>query len=167
MKRVLVLDEKGSRLLYDPFNLKILRILIQSEMSATELSRKLGIPVVKAWRRLARMEKQGIVELRRVVKVGNLEKRIYGASALRYIPAEILSIFTSDPDLKKAYLLFLEIQRKLLERQNTVEMSAKKNLLDFYICSDLLGFVETMQSEETLKKLKEVRYYLEEYSKKI
>ncbi len=167
MKRVLVLDEKGSRLLYDPFNLKILRILIQSEMSATELSRKLGIPVVKAWRRLAKMEKQGIVELRRVVKVGNVEKRIYGASALRYIPAEILSILPSDPDLKKAYLLFLEIQRKLLERQNTVEMSAKKNLLDFYICSDLLGFVETMQSEETLKKLKEVRYYLEEYSKKI
>jgi DNA-binding transcriptional ArsR family regulator len=167
MKRVLVLDENGSRLLYDPFNLKILRILIQTEMSATELSRKLGIPTVNAWRRLEKMRKLGLVELRRVVKVGNLEKRFYGASALRYIPVEILNTIPSDPDLKNAYLLFLEIQSKLFERQNTVDLDARKNLLDYYIYSDLLGFVETMELEETRQKLKRIKFYLEEFSKKL
>jgi uncharacterized membrane protein len=32
-------------------------------MSARELSRKLGIPLMKAWRRLGKMEKHGLIEL--------------------------------------------------------------------------------------------------------
>ncbi|MEM0117286.1 MAG: winged helix-turn-helix domain-containing protein [Conexivisphaerales archaeon] len=168
MKRVLLLDEKGSRLLYDPLNIKILRILIQSEMSASEVSRKVSIPVVRGWRRLERLREAGIVEVRRIVKVGNIEKKIYGASALRYVPAELLNVFPSDPNLKSAYSLYLQLQRRMMEEQFSLEMEVNrtKNLLDLYIYTDLLAFVKVMELNETSDTLKRIRFHLEEYLKR-
>jgi hypothetical protein len=43
----------------------------------------------KAW-------KDGETQTHKVVKVGNLKKRIYGAATLRYVPAEILRMLPSD-----------------------------------------------------------------------
>lgn len=165
MKMVMLLDEAATRLLYDPLNLKLVRLLLQDEMSISELSRKLNVPVVRVWRRLEKLRKHGIVEIRKIINIRNIQKRLYGASAMRYVPSEIFTIMPSDPNLKNAYLLFLEIQKKLLDEQNKVEPGVKINPFDSYFYTDLKAFVSVMNTEETEMLLKKIELLLEEFKR--
>ncbi|MEM3186650.1 MAG: winged helix-turn-helix domain-containing protein [Conexivisphaerales archaeon] len=169
MKKVLLLDESASRLLYDPLNLKIVRILLQREMSTSELSRKIQAPVVRVWRRLGKLKEAGIIEVRKVVKVGNLEKKIWGASALRYVPSDLFAINLSDPRLKAAYELFLELQKKLAEQQNSLQINNVRNKspLDLFIFTDLLAFVNVMEMSDTAYILKRIKFHLQQFMKEI
>jgi hypothetical protein len=86
MKTFLVIDDHASRQLYDPLNQRILRELLDRERSIGELSNLLHITPIGVWRRVRRLVSVKVLEQSRSVMVGNLEKGLYRASALRYIP---------------------------------------------------------------------------------
>src|ERR1700691_1298549 len=84
MKRVLLVNEKQSHLLHDPINRRIMEELVHAERSVSELAKITKVPVVKVWRRVQALRKEALIEQTRSQQVGNLEKKMFRASALRY-----------------------------------------------------------------------------------
>ncbi|MDG7002044.1 MAG: winged helix-turn-helix transcriptional regulator [Nitrososphaerota archaeon] len=159
MKRLMILDQNGSLLLSDVLNQRIVRQLVLSPYSSTELSRKLGVPAVKMWRRIAKLLEAKIVEPYEVEHVGNLEKKIYRATALRYIPLEFLNFEPKSKELKDAYKLYLEITNESLKRtlsSNEIPQSMSFDVVDYGVYTDLKNFCHVMldpKTQSTLRRL--------------
>jgi hypothetical protein len=159
MKRVMILDQNGSILLSDVLNQRIVRHFVLSPYSATELSRKMAVPAVKMWRRITKLLEAKIVEPFEVKHVGNLEKKIYRAAALRYIPVEYLNFEPKSKELKDAYKLYLEITNESLKRtmrSNEIPKSMAFDVVDYGVCSDLKDFCRVMldpKTQSTLRRL--------------
>jgi len=165
MKRVMLLDQKGSALASDLLNQRILRELVISPYSATELARKLGTSVVKLWRRLSKLLEAGLIEQYRVEHVGNLEKRFYRASALRYLPVEFLQFEPRDEALRKAFVIYREIQKegmKDLAASNEIRETETTNPVDYGVYEDLRSFCRVMQSPQTRELMKQLERQLSE-----
>lgn len=165
MKRIMILDQNGSLLLSDVLNQRIVRHLVLSPYSATDLSRKIGVPAVKMWRRITKLLEAKIVEPYDVEHVGNLEKKIYRAAALRYIPVEYLNFEPKSKELKDAYKLYLEITNESLRRamgSNEIPKSMAFDVVDYGVCSDLKDFCRIMLDPKTQSILRQLDKQLAE-----
>ena len=76
MKTVMILGDKASELLVDGLNQRMVRELVFSEYAISELSRKIGIPPLKTWRRIQKLVEAKLVEVARVDLIKNLEKKV-------------------------------------------------------------------------------------------
>lgn len=115
MKLIKLLDQKGTLLISDPLNQTILKNLVMSEYSASEMAAKLNMPTLKLWRRMQKLLKANLVELSRTEKVGNLDKKYYRATATGYVPQQqFLELKPKDPKLTEAFELYSEIQNKMM-----------------------------------------------------
>ncbi len=74
MKLVKFLDQKGTILVLDPLNQTLLKNLVVSEASISELAAKLNLPTLKLWRRMQKLLKANLIEIVRTEKVGNIKK---------------------------------------------------------------------------------------------
>lgn len=154
-----MLDQRGSFLLSDTLNQRIVRELVVCPYSTTELSRKVGISPVKVWRRVSKLLDVGILEQSKVDHVGNLEKKVYRATALKYIPTSFLDFEPKDRKLKEAYRSYLEIQRenmKDLSTSNEIPSLSPIDPIDYGVYADLKTFCRTMLNpriQSILKRL--------------
>ncbi len=165
MKRLMILDEKGALLLSDVLNQRIIRELVLSPYSTTELSRKLGMPPVKVWRRISKLLGARIIEQGKLEHVGNLEKKIYRAAALRYVPREFLHFEPKSKSLKVAYNSYIEIQQESLKEiavTNEIPQSASTDPIDYGVYADLKGFCRIMLSSRTQAKIQRLDKQLAE-----
>jgi len=156
MKRLMILNEEGTLLLSDVLNQRILRELVLAPHSTTELSRRLGIPPVKVWRRVSKLLDARVVEQSKVDHVGNLEKKVYRATALKYLPNEFLQFEPRNRSLKEAFRLYAEIQQEIMKDigvSNELPESASMDPIDYGVYADLKGFCRTMLSPRMQAKI--------------
>jgi len=159
----MILDENGTLLLSDVLNQRIVRELALSPYSTTELSRKLAIPPVKAWRRVSKLLAARIIEQDKLEHVGNLEKRVYRATALKYLPQEFLHFEPKSKSLKEAHNSYVEIQQEIMKDiavSNEIPRSSSMDPIDYSVYADLKGFCRTMLSSRTQAKIQRLEKQL-------
>ena len=96
MKRLSRVGPRGAELLQDRVNMEIVKTLIRSEMSALALARKFNLPLTNVWRRLLRLQREGIVEVVRKEKTRNLEVKYYKATAVFFMVPSLISLEPRD-----------------------------------------------------------------------
>jgi DNA-binding Lrp family transcriptional regulator len=134
MKTIMILGERASELLFDGLNARIVRELVFSEHAIADLSKKLGVPPLKTWRRVQKLLAVKVVEVVRVDRVQNLEKKVYRATATNFVPGQFLDLKPNDERLAKAFRTYLEIQRQSMSKMASYsDIPAGANPTDFAI----------------------------------
>ena len=156
-----VIGAKELALVSDALNQLILQKLVISNCSVTDLSKEVNVPVLKIWRRIQRLMKAKLVEVSGAEKVGNLEKKLYRATALRYdISPQFFGPKINDPDLQAVFALYAKIQNDM----NTVlatfdsRMPATGDPTDFAIYALMQSFVQVFENtatKQSIHKMKE------------
>jgi DNA-binding Lrp family transcriptional regulator len=165
MKLVKFLDQKGTILVSDPLNQTILKNLVQSEYSITELAQKLNIPTLKLWRRMQKLQKANLVDLSRTEKVGNIERKIYRASATGYVPQQqYLEFKPKNPNLQSAFEIYTGIQREIMTKTAVYgEIPKDANAVDFSFFATMQAFVQLFMEPTTRKKLEDLAEKIMKY----
>lgn len=162
MKRIMVVDGRTSAILQDPLNQRILRQLVASELSVKKISRILDEPSLKIWRRIRSLKGKGLVEEAGVLRVRNLDVKLYRATAARYISRDSLDYEPEEVTLKQAYALFRAIQSEILDVLYRYDpVPANVNPIDFCVATDLYAYAKVMTREDTQRKLSAMLSLLE------
>jgi DNA-binding Lrp family transcriptional regulator len=146
-------------------NQRIVRELVLFPYSTTELSRKLGMQPVKVWRRVSKLLEAGILEQSKVDHVGNLEKKVYCAAALKYVPMGFLDFQPKNKDLREAFKSYSEIQREIMKdlaSANDIPLLASLDPIDYSVYADLKNFCRIMLSPKSQAILKRLEKQLED-----
>lgn len=165
MKLVKFLDQKGTILVSDPLNQTILKNLVIAEYSVSELSQKLNVPTLKLWRRIQKLQNANLIELYRTEKVGNLEKKLYRASATGYMPQQqYLEFKPKNPNLQKAFEIYTAIQQEIMTKVAIYgEVPKDVNAVDFSFYVTMKAFVQIFREPTTRKNLEELSEKLLKY----
>jgi len=169
MKMVKILDGKGTVLVSDALNQIILQKLVTSPNSITQLSRELNIPPLKLWRRMQRLMKAKLVEVSGVEKVGNLEKKFYRATALKYdVPQQFFEPKPNNPSIKAAFGIYAEIQSEMNAVLSTFDDYIPKegDPTDFAIYAHMQAFVQVFEKSTTQASIQEMKQMLENFDNK-
>jgi len=164
MKLLKVLDAPATALLNDLRNQTILKELVESECSVTELAGRLNIPMVTLWKKMQKLLAADLVEVAGVKRSGNLERKLYRATAARYVPAQLMNIKPKDPALLEASEIYSQIQAmgmKLLTQ--TYEVPKSTNPSDYAIYANLMAFVQVSRKPDFGRKIAELEEKLSEY----
>ncbi|MGB9842289.1 MAG: hypothetical protein ACPLKZ_06150 [Candidatus Bathyarchaeales archaeon] len=164
MKLVKFLDQKGTVLVSDPLNQTILKNLVMSEYSISELSAKLNLPTLKLWRRMQALLKANLVELCRTVKIGNIEKKLYRATATGYVPQQYFDFKPKDANLQEAFKIYSDIQKRIMLRLAAFgDVPKEADPVDFALFANMQAFTQTCVETATHAKLAELEKKLAEY----
>ena len=164
MKMLKVLDAKGTSLVSDALNQMILEKLVVSECSITELSREMNVPVLKLWRRMQRLMKAKMVEVSGVKKVGNLEKKLYRATATRYEIGTRLQFKPNDPNIQAAFAIYAKIQNEMMAVLSKFdEVPKDKDPTDFVLYATLQAFVQVFEKANTKANIYEIKQLLADF----
>jgi hypothetical protein len=165
MKLIKMLDEKGSNLISDPLNQTLLKNLVLSDYSVSELAEKLNMPTLKLWRRMQKLLKANLIELIRTEKVGNLEKKIYRASATGYIPQQqFLEFKPKDNSLKEAFEIYTNIQMEITKQISVLgEIPKDVDPVDFALFASMHAFSQVFTKTTTQHKLVTLQAKIDNY----
>ncbi|MGA2664924.1 MAG: winged helix-turn-helix domain-containing protein [Nitrososphaerales archaeon] len=164
MKLTIFLDARGTALASDVKNQLMLKELVSSEYSVTELAKRLNIPTVTVWKRMQKLLSVGMVEVTKTRRSGNLEKRMYRATAARYIPADLLDFRPRDKGLSAAFEVYSQIQKMgmaHLARMNEIPEGADP--VDYGLYVGMRAFAEVFGTPGFRQKLSELEDKLSEY----
>jgi hypothetical protein len=172
MKLVKFLDTEGSTLVSDPINQSILNVLVRTELSISELSKKLDIPTLKLWRRMQKLAKANLVEVTRMEKVGNIEKKLYRTTATWFAPQQYFDFKPKDPNLQEAFEIYSDIQKKSMviiselgdipKDADPTDFSLFANMQAFAkVCGEPLNQAKIVALQEKLAKFREQSGLLE------
>jgi DNA-binding Lrp family transcriptional regulator len=152
-----VIDDDRSRQLFDPLNQRIVRELVDRERSIGELSRVLHMTPIRVWRRVRKLVSAKILEQSRSVMVGNLEKKFYRASALRYIPQQFLEVRPKNEVLRGVFNTFLEIQMGIMKASGgSIDIPESVDPLDFGVYIDVSAFCKAFKDPATLALIRKL-----------
>jgi len=164
MKLVKFLDQAGTRLSSDLLNQRILRELVMSEFSATGLSRRLDVPVLKLWRRIQKLETAGLIEVSSTLKSGNIEKKLYRATATNFIPQQFLEFEPKDPQLSEVFEIYSGIHKKIVAKlANSREIPKDADPVDYSIYASMKAFAEVCGEGDFAERISRVRKMLSEF----
>ncbi len=164
MKLVEFLNQEGTALLSDPTNQAIITHLVNSEYSISELSSKLNVPNLKLWRRMQKLAKASLVEVTRTEKVGNVEKKLYRATATWFGPKQFFNFKPKDANLIEGFEIYSEIQREILNKilaYNDVPKNADP--VDFSLYAHMNAFAYVLSEPEVKTKIIELKRRLEKF----
>ncbi len=168
MKLVKFLDQKGTVLVSDPLNQIILKNLVLSEYSISELSSKLNLPTLKLWRRMQKLLKSNLVELSRTEKVGNMEKKLYRATATSYVPQQYFDFKPKDANLQEAFEIYSAIQKKIMLKVSAFgDVPREADPVDFALFASMYAFTQTCIEPATHAKLAKLEEKLAKFQLKI
>lgn len=154
MKLVKVLDQEGTNLVSDSTNQTILRELVAADHSTSELAAKLNLPILNVWRRMQKMEKAKLVELTGTRKIGNIEKKLYRATATWYTPKEYFTFKPKDTDLQKAFEIYSEIQTSLMaEMAGFSDVPKDADAMDYSLFANMQAFAQVCNKPVTQTKI--------------
>lgn len=164
MKIVRLLDQEETRAVSDLLNQTILRELVGSELSVTGLAKRLDVPVLKVWRRVQRLESLRLVEVSETRKSGNIQTKLYRASAARFVPNDFLSFKPSDPRLLDAFAIFSEFQgqyARLVSEFN--EIPDGWDPVDYLFYASMRAFAQVHGQPQAWKKVSTLAEKLSEF----
>jgi len=164
MKLTLLLDARGTALASDVKNQLMLKELVSSEYSVTELAKRLNIPTVTVWKRMQKLLSAGMVEITKTRRSGNLEKRMYRATAARYVPAELLDLRPRDRRLSEAFEVYSQLQKMgmaHLARMNEIPEGADP--VDYGLYVSMSAFAQVFGTPDFRQRLSELEERLSEY----
>jgi DNA-binding Lrp family transcriptional regulator len=164
---VKVLDAQTTALISDLRSQLILRELVASEYSVTELSNRLNIPAVTLWKRMQKFEAAGLVEVTAVKKSGNLERKMYRATAANFVPFQMLSSRPKDRRLSEAFDVYSEIQKMALALQSqSFNIPEGTNPVDYAQYVGMKSMVVLQKAPDFQRKIVELGRKLSEYESK-
>ncbi len=164
-----ILDAKGTVLVSDALNQMILQKLVTSPHSITQLSRELNIPALKLWRRMQRLMKAKLVEVSGVEKVGNLEIKLYRATALKYdVPQQFFEPKFNDPTIRAVFGIYVKIQNEMNAILSTFDAYIPKegDPTDFAIYAHMQAFVQVFEKSTTQGSIQEMKQMLANFDNK-
>jgi len=160
----MVIEGKTIQLFYDKINLEIIKTLIRSEMSVTALSQKFNIPLATMWRKIKKLEKEGLIEVTKKEKIRNLEVKYYRASAVYYIEKNPIQFEPRDPMLAKAIQLYRMLSQKVIELENQKnEIPKGVDPIDYSIALDLYANINIMLDDDNRNLLKTIESIAENF----
>ena len=155
-----ILDAKETLIVSDALNQLILQKLVMSPNSITGLSKEINVPALKLWRRMQRLMKAKLVEVSRVEKVGNLEKKLYRATALRYdVSQKFFGPKISDSDIEAAFEIYAKIQSNMNEilTEFDDQIPREGDPTDFAIYALMQAFIQTFEEPTTKQSVNEMK----------
>ena len=172
MKLLKLLDQQSATLVSDPINQAILKELVKSEHSVSDLAPTLNLPTLKLWRRIQKLVKANLVELTRTEKIGNIEKKLYRATATWFAPQQYFDFKPKDPNLKEAFEIYSDIQKNIMVKVSTFgDIPKDADPIDFSLYANMQAFAQVcgkpttqakiVELEEKLAKFTEQSAYLE------
>jgi hypothetical protein len=166
MKIVKFLDQKNTTLVIDPLNQTILKNLVTKELSISELAAKMNMPTLKLWRRIQKLSKANLVILTRTEKVGNIEKKMYRATATRYVPQNFFDLKPKDTNLKAAFDIYSDIQKDMWTKVSDLgDVPANADPTDYALFASMQSFAEVCTEATTQAKLVELVKELSKFQK--
>jgi DNA-binding Lrp family transcriptional regulator len=158
MKLVKIVDQKGANIVSDPLNQNILRELVSAERSASELAAKFNIPLLNLWRRMQKMEKANLIELTKTKKAGNIEKKLYRATATWYAPKEYFTFKPKDPYLQEAFNIYSDIQGHLMAEMTAFsDVPKDADPMDYSLFANMQAFAQVCSNPATQAKISELK----------
>ncbi|MGD6807173.1 MAG: hypothetical protein ACQCN4_09470 [Candidatus Bathyarchaeia archaeon] len=159
MKLVKVLDQKTTPIVMDPINQIILRELVTAEKSISDLAAKLNLPTINIWRRIQKLQKSALIEQTGTQKVGNIEKKLFRSTAAWFAPQQLFSSNPKNPELKKAFEIYSNIQNSMMAVMATYNDVPKDAdpidyaiFINMQVFADVCGKPEVQEQIVTLKK---------------
>jgi hypothetical protein len=150
MKLIKMLDKEANNLVSDATTQTILRELVTSEHCISELALKLNIPTLKLWRKMQKLLKADLVELTRTEKTGNIEKKLYRATATWYTPQQYLIFNPKDANLKIAFEIYSNIQKSMMTKLSAFgDVPKDADPIDFALFANMHVFAEVCGKPQT------------------
>jgi hypothetical protein len=164
MKLVKFLDTEGSTLVSDPINQSILNNLVRTELSISDLSKKLNIPTLKLWRRMQKLAKANIVEVSKTEKVGNIEKKLYRTTATWFTPQQYFDFKPKDQNLQEAFEIYSDIQKKSMAIISAFgDIPKEADPIDFSLFANMQAFAKVCGEPTTRAKIVELQEKLAKF----
>lgn len=166
MKLVKILDPSATALVTDLKTQTMLKELVASEYSVAELARRLNIPLVTLWKRTQKLLAAGLIQVSAVRKSGNLETKMYRATAASFVPAQLLEFSPKDHRLAKALETYSEIQKLALGLQaQGFEIPKESDPVDYFHYAGMRAFVDLHKLPEFHRKVAELGERLSDYER--
>ena len=166
MKTLRILNERETVIVTDTLNQLMLKELVDSEYSVTELSRKLNVPVLKLWRRMQKLLSAGMIELSSTIKVGNVEKKLYRATAARFASAQLFEFKPKDPRLLEAFEIYSDLNKEVMASYLKFgEIPKDVDPIDFGLYATMLAFTEVLGRPGAMGRISELSSKLDEYGR--
>lgn len=157
MKLIKLLDQESATIVTDPINQAILKELVKSEHSVSDLAPKLSLPTLKLWRRMQKLLKANLIELTKTEKVGNIEKKLYRATATWYAPQQYFDFKPKDPNLKVAYEIYSNIQKTMMTKISAFgDVPKDTDPIDFSLFANMQAFATVCGTPATQAKIVEL-----------
>ena len=164
MKLLKVLDQESTNLVSDPINQVLLRELVNQQQSISDLAQKLDIPTLKIWRRMQKLLKANLIEQTGTEKKGNLEKKLYRATAAWYTPQQFLNSKPKDPNLKAAFEIYSEIQNSMMIKMGAYnEVPKDSDPIDYSMYVNMQVFAEVCGKPAVQTKIVELERNLSKF----
>ena len=163
MKLIKFLDQKGTTLVSEPLNQTILKTLVTQERSVSDLSKELNQPTLKVWRKMQMLQRANLIEQTRTEKVGNIEKKLYRATATRYVPQQFLEFRPKDANLQEAFEIYSDIQKKIMAKVSAYNDIPAAYPVDFALFASMQAFAQVCSDPATQKRLVELNEKLAKY----
>lgn len=167
MKLVKFLDQEGQHLISDATNLTILRELVTTALSVSDLAQKLNLPTLNIWRRMQKLEKAKLIELTGTQKVGNLEKKLYRSTATYFAPKQYFNFTPKDPSLTEAFAIYNNIQNTMMNKAAAYgDIPKDADPVDFSFFVNMLVFADVCGEPDMQDKIVELKNKLAKFSQK-
>ncbi|MDG6909376.1 MAG: helix-turn-helix transcriptional regulator [Nitrososphaerota archaeon] len=154
MKRLHVLEAEDAGLLDDSLNARVVRELVFADRSVAELSKKLDVPMVKMWRRIAKLTRAGVIEQTGSKRIRNLESKVYRARAPKYVSKRALDLEPRGKAVREAYALYSDIQQDISKALSRFEeVPERLDPADFAAFADMHAFCRVLLHPDTRQKL--------------
>ncbi len=164
MKLIKMLDQESGNIVTDPINQIILKELVNRQQSISSLASTLSIPKLKLWRRIQKLLKANLIEQTGAEKKGNLEIKLYRATAAYYVPQQLLNFKPQNPDLKSAFELYSEIQGTMMAKMSAYnEVPQNADPIDYSLYANMQIFADTCGKPEVQAKIVELQNRLAKF----
>jgi DNA-binding Lrp family transcriptional regulator len=166
MKLVKVLDPKTAPLVMDPLNQVILRELVTTESSISDIAAKLNLPTLNIWRRMKKLQKADLVEQTATQKVGNIEKKLYRSTAAWFAPQQLLNYKPKDSNLKQAFEIYSNIQNSMMAALATYnEVPKDSDPMDYSLFINMQVFADVCGKPEVQEKISLLKEKLAQFNR--
>ena len=111
-----------------------------------------------------KLDKANLVEVTRTKKVGNIEKKLYRATATWFGPQQFFNFKPKDQNLTEGFEIYTEIQRKILNNVLAYkEVPKNADPVDFSLYAHMNAFANVWIEPENQAKLLTLKQKLEEF----
>lgn len=115
---------------------------------------------------MQKLESAGQIEVSRVKRSGNIETKLYRATAASYVPRQFLEFKSGDPRLLGAFAVFSEFQKRfaaLMAESNEVPPGADPVDYAFYV--SMRAFAQVHGEPKARERVSELKRKLGEFER--